>query len=97
MLPEFDMKSLKEYCNKYMSSSKSEKSKILGEYISLCHIPHKIISRIRNDKRKIIKKVYYTAKTPYKRLIECKKISDELKKELTQIFNSLNLVELKKK
>lgn len=45
----------------------------------------------------VIKKVYETPKTPYQRLMEAKDIADILKRYLTEVFNSLNLVELKKK
>lgn len=41
MLPEFDMKLLKEYHKKYISSSKSQKSAILDQYMSLCHITNR--------------------------------------------------------
>lgn len=58
---------------------------------------HKIISGIKNDKGKIIKKVYDTPKTPYQILIECPNMKDEIKKELNDIFNLLNLIELRKK
>lgn len=58
---------------------------------------HKIISRIRDDKGKIIKKVYDSPKTPYQRLIECPDIKDEIKKELNNVFNSLNFIQLRKK
>ncbi|MGC8866960.1 MAG: hypothetical protein ACP5PA_01945 [Elusimicrobiales bacterium] len=58
---------------------------------------HKIISRIKNDKGKTIRKVYDTPKTPYQRLIECPNMKDEIKKELNDIFNLLNLIELRKK
>ncbi len=53
--------------------------------------------RIKNNKGRTIKKLYDTPKTPYQRLIECPLIKDELKQELNDIFNSLNLIELKKK
>ncbi|MGC9070865.1 MAG: hypothetical protein ACP5IO_06115, partial [Elusimicrobiales bacterium] len=42
-------------------------------------------------------KVYDTPKTPYQRLIECPNMKDEIKKELNDIFNLLNLIELRKK
>ncbi|MEW6013658.1 MAG: hypothetical protein AB1602_09705, partial [Elusimicrobiota bacterium] len=54
-------------------------------------------SKIRDDKGRIIKKIYDKPKTPYQRLIESKDIPQELKSYLTRAFNSLNLVELKKK
>ncbi|MCX7647414.1 MAG: hypothetical protein N2Z60_02255, partial [Elusimicrobiales bacterium] len=58
---------------------------------------HKLSSKIRDDKGRIIKKIYDKPKTPYQRLIESKDIPQELKSYLTRTFNSLNLVELKKK
>jgi len=58
---------------------------------------HKLSSKIRDDKGRIIKKIYDKPKTPYQRLIESKDIPQELKSYLTRTFNSLNLIELKKK
>lgn len=58
---------------------------------------HKIISKLRDYKGRVIRKLYDTPKTPYQRLIQSKDIPQELKDYLTKIFNSLNIVELKKK
>lgn len=43
-----------------------------------------------------IHKKYDEAKTPYKRLMESKQVSAETKKELTEIYTSLNPAELKR-
>jgi hypothetical protein len=54
----------------------------------------KLIQKIR-IKGKIHKK-YDTAKTPYKRMMECSEVSDEKKLELKTIYDSLNPAELKR-
>lgn len=70
----------------------------ISDLIDNFFIPsHKIISRIKDDKGRTVKKIYDTPKTPYQRLMESKDMPDEIKKELTMTFNSLNLVDLRKK
>lgn len=54
----------------------------------------KLISRHR-DKSKVHKK-YETPKTPYLRVMESIHVSDNVKKELTDVFMTLNPVTLKK-
>ena len=56
----------------------------------------KIIDKIRNKDGKVVKKVYDTPKTPYQRIMECREAPEILKNELTNIYNSLNLVSLQK-
>lgn len=70
----------------------------ISDLIDNFFIPsHKIISKLRDYKGRVIRKLYDTPKTPYQRLIQSKDIPQELKDYLTKIFNSLNIVELKKK
>ena len=55
----------------------------------------KLIRKIRNKYHKVIKKEYDIPKTPYQRVLESK-LPEKLKNELTEIYNKLNLVELKR-
>lgn len=70
----------------------------ISDLIDNFFIPsYKIISRLKNEKGKTIKKIYDIPKTPYQRIRESTDIPDDLKKEIETVYKSLNLVELKKK
>ena len=55
----------------------------------------KLMEKIRDDKGRVIRRVHDKPKTPYKRLIECKRISDKVKQKLSSIYNSLDMIELR--
>jgi len=54
----------------------------------------KLISKERIEGK--MHKKYDKAKTPYHRVIESKQISEDIKKELEEIYDSLNPAELKR-
>lgn len=55
----------------------------------------KLTEKIRDDRGRVIRRVHDKPKTPYKRLIECKKISDETKQKLSSIYESIDMIELR--
>jgi hypothetical protein len=55
----------------------------------------KLMEKIRDDKGRVIRRVHDKPKTPYRRLIECKRISDKIKQKLSSIYNSLDMIELR--
>ena len=55
----------------------------------------KLMEKIRDDKGRVIRRVHDKPKTPYKRLIECKRISDKVKQKLSSIYNSVDMIELR--
>lgn len=55
----------------------------------------KLMSKTRKGSK--VTKKYYTAKTPYRRVLECKDIDDKIKERLKAKYDSLNPAELKRK
>lgn len=56
----------------------------------------RLIKKTYNDDGKLIKKIYDTAKTPYKRLLDDKMISEKVKRRLKLLHKRLNPLKLKK-
>jgi len=56
----------------------------------------KLKKKVYNGKGKVIKKIYEIPMTPYQRIVNSKDVSDKIKWELKLIYNSLNLVKLRK-
>jgi len=60
------------------------------------------IASLRLDKKeydnlgKLIKKTYHKATIAYERILECKDISDRIKRELEERHNGLNRVKLQR-
>lgn len=68
--------------------------KILRLYTNFFQVQMKLIEKKRLGS-KVIKR-YDKAKTPYKRIMECPEINEEIKRKLTEQYKSLNPVELKR-
>ena len=57
----------------------------------------KLKCKIRDERGRVVKKVYEQAKTPYQRLIESPEVPAEVKEQLNRTYKSLSLVELKQR
>lgn len=68
--------------------------RLLRLYTNFFQVQMKLVEKTRNGSK--VKKKYDKAKTPYRRIMECPEISQEIKKQLTEQYKSLNPVELKK-
>jgi len=55
----------------------------------------KLKCKIRDEKGRVVKKIYEQAKTPYQRLIERPEVPAEVKEQLKKTYKDLSLVELK--
>lgn len=64
-------------------------------YVNFFQPMMKLKEKIKNVKTGKTKKKYYQAKTPYRRLLEHKKIDKQTKKMLKDIYKELNPVKLK--
>jgi len=67
----------------------------LGKYTNYFLPVEKLISKTRRGSK--ITKKYDTAKTPYRRVLECDDIDDKIKERLKAKYESLNPAELKRK
>lgn len=56
----------------------------------------KLVEKVKDDKGRIIRRKYDQAKTPYQRLVEAEDIDQKTKERARQIYDKLNLVELRK-
>jgi hypothetical protein len=66
--------------------------------ISNFFIPsQKLIRKVKDEKGRVVSRKYDKAKTAYQRLMEAKDVSKEVKRKLSKMYNSLNLVELRRK
>lgn len=87
----------------YDRLDKYEQLKILNDlyadywrdYVNFFQPMMKLKEKIKDNKTGKIKKKYYEAKTPYRRLLEHKKISKETKTMLKAVYKELNPVKLK--
>jgi hypothetical protein len=67
----------------------------LGCYTNYFQPVVKLVSKTRTGSK--VTKKYDEAKTPYRRVLECKSINDKIKERLKQKYDSLNPAELKRK
>lgn len=56
----------------------------------------KLKKKVKNNKGMVIKRVHDKPKTPFKRLMKNKQVPKETKKKLKKIYQSLNMIELRK-
>ncbi len=56
----------------------------------------KLKKKVYNARGKVVKKIYEKPLTPYRRILNSKDVTEKIKWELKLIYNSLNLVKLKK-
>lgn len=67
------------------------------DLISNFFVPsQKLVAKVKDEKGRVVKRIHDTAKTPYQRLLEADDVDQEVKDRLTGIYNSLNLVELRR-
>ncbi len=57
----------------------------------------KLKKKIIDEKGRVIKRVFSRPMTPYQRIMESKKVSEEVKEKMRKIYEGLNYLELKKK
>jgi hypothetical protein len=70
-----------------------EKSDLLDNFF----IPSaKLSEKIRDDKGRVIRRVHDKPRTSYQRLMGCDEISEQIKKKLNNIYESLNMIELRR-
>lgn len=70
----------------------------IEDLISNFFLPsQKMVEKIKDEKGRVIGRRHDTAKTAYQRLMEAKEIKQEVKNQARQIYESLNLVELREK
>jgi len=56
----------------------------------------KLSEKIRDDKGRVIRRVHDKPQTPYQRLMGCDEILEQTKKKLKNIYESLNMIELRR-
>jgi rubredoxin len=88
----------------YLRFDTEEEVKLLNELYAIADIFEnffipcvKLKAKIKDEKGRIIKKVYEKPKTPYQRILESNEIPEETKRKLTNIYKTLNMVKLKQK
>jgi len=68
----------------------------IEDLISNFFLPsQKLIEKVKDDKGRVIGRKYGKAKTPYQRLMEAKDIDQKTKERVRQIYDRLNLIELR--
>ena len=55
----------------------------------------KLIKKIRDNNGRVIGRVHDKPKTPFQRLMECEKLTEQEKQKLKKIFKSLDMIELR--
>lgn len=69
----------------------------IEDIISNFFIPsQKLIEKTKDRKGRVVRKKHDRAKTAYQRLLADKGVNDKVKQQLTEIYNGLNLVKLRK-
>lgn len=67
------------------------------DIISNFFIPsQKLNEKVKDDKGRVIRKRHDRAKTAYQRLLKAKEVNGKVKKQVTKVYNGLNLIELRK-
>jgi hypothetical protein len=56
----------------------------------------KLSEKIRDDEVRVIRRVHDKPRTPYQRLMGCDEISEQTNKKLKNIYESLNMIELRR-
>lgn len=68
----------------------------IEDIISNFFIPsQKLVEKIQDEKGRVIRRRHDRAKTAYQRMLEAEGISEVVKKQVSKMYNGLNLVELR--